>query len=427
MAQRGASVILGDVLPEFFFAIRFLQIELWQWLGLLTTILLAAALSWVVTWMLHRVAQRLAARTDNEMDDRLVAASVRPARYTLALVFFALGTLFLGLPASAFGFLGVVERVLAIVFVTWLLVRLTDVLSEGIAEHLEATKEKSALALLPMGRRAVKLVLVALAGIGLFQNLGFNVTGIIAGLGVGGIAIALAAQKSIENLFGGLTLSFDQPVRVGDYCRFGTQAGTVEDVGLRSTRIRTLDRTLITVPNSEFSQTQLENFGVRDRIRMYHVLGFRYETSPDQLRYLLSELRRLLWAHPEIETDTVRLRFVGFGAHSLDVELFAYVLTSDWKTFLAVREDLLLRIMDVVKASGTGFAFPSQTSYLRRDEGLDGKAGEAAEAEVRRWREEGRLPFPTLPEEMIEELRGTVVYPPVGSFKAETIDEGDPV
>ena len=175
-----------------------------------------------------------------------------------------------------------------------------------------------------MGRRTVKGVLLVLALIAVFQNLGFNITGILAGLGVGGIAVALAAQKSIENLFGGLTLSLDQPVRVGDFCKFGTQMGTVEDVGLRSTRIRTMDRTLISIPNGDFSQTQIENFGTRDRIRLYAVLGFRYETVPDQLRFLLSELRTLLWSHPKVETDTARVRFVGFGACSLDVEVFAY-------------------------------------------------------------------------------------------------------
>jgi MscS family membrane protein len=409
--------ILGNILPEAFFTIRFLEVELWQWIGLLLLISLAALMSWLSTWMLHVGARRIARRTDKEINRRFVEVGVRPVRYGLALVFFSLGSLLLGLSVPVLNFLNILERLLAILIVTWLLLRLLDVLSEATAEHLESTKEKAALAVLPLGRRAIKLILVALASIGLFQNLGFNVTAIVAGLGVGGIAVALAAQKSIENLFGGLTLSLDQPVRVGDFCRFGDKMGTVEDVGLRSTRIRTLDRTLITVPNSDFSQTQIENYGVRDRIRIYALLGFRYETSPDQLRYLLSELRRLLWAHPKIEVDSVRVRFVGFGAYSLDVELLAYVLTSDWKSFLSIKEDLFLRLMDIVKTSGTGFAFPSQTSYLCRDKGIEESASQKAETEVRQWREEGRLPFPTLPKEKIEELQGTLDYPPNGSFK----------
>jgi MscS family membrane protein len=414
--------VLGEVLPEAFFTIRFFEIELWQWLGILLILSIAVLLSWVVTWILHRAAHRLASRTESKLDERLVDGGVRPVHYGLTLAFFSVGTRFLGLSVPVHDFLTLVEHLVAVVVVTWLLLRLFDVISEVIAERLEATEEKAALAVLPMGRRAVKLIVVALAAIGIFQNLGFNVTGVLAGLGVGGIAVALAAQKSIENLFGGLTLSFDQPVRVGDYCRFGDKMGTVEDVGLRSTRIRTPDRTLITVPNSELSQTPIENFGARDRIRIYNILGFRYETSPDQLRYLLSELRNLFWAHPRIENDTVRVRFVGFGAYSLDVELFTYVLTSDWRDFLAVREDLFLRIMDIVKTSGTGFAFPSQTSYLCRDQGLEEQASRESEAQVHQWREEERLPFPTLPEEMIAQLQDTLDYPPVGSFRAKIVE-----
>jgi len=415
----------GKMSPESFFTIRFLEIELSQWIGILLLILLAALLSWVVAWILHNAAGRLASLTESKTNRRLVDGGLRPARYGLALAFFSLGTHFLGLSVPVLGYLNLLERVLAVVIVTWLLLRLIDVVSEGIAERLESTTKQGARAVLPLGRRAVKLVLVSLAGIALFQNLGFNVTGVVAGLGVGGIAVALAAQKSIENLFGGLTLSLDQPVRVGDYCRFGDKLGTVEDVGLRSTRIRTMDRTLITVPNSEFSQTQIENYAVRDRIRIYDTLGIRYETSPDQLRYLLSELRKLLWAHPRTENATARVRFVGFGAYSLDIEFFAYVLTSDWKDFLSVREDIFLRLMDIVKMSGTGFAFPSQTSYLRRDEGLDEECGRKAEAEVLQWRNEERLPFPTLPEEMISELQGTLDYPPAGSFSAKAVDGED--
>jgi MscS family membrane protein len=293
---------------------------------------------------------------------------------------------------------------------------MTNVVSEVMEDRLKAKEDKAVLALLPMGRRFVKAAIWGLALLGMFQNLGFDITGLVAGLGVGGIAIALAAQKTIENLFGGATLLVDQPIRVGDYCKFGGMAGTVEDVGLRSTRVRTLDRTLITVPNSEFSQTQIENFGVRDRIRLYVILGFRYETTPDQFRYLLSELRALLWSHPKIDKESVRVRFVGFGAYSLDVEVAAYVPTSDWKEFLAIREDIFLRMMDITKKSGSSFAFPSQTSYLCRDGGLDEEASRKAENEVDLWRKEGKLPFPVLPSEKIDELENRLDYPPVGSY-----------
>jgi len=214
-----------------------------------------------------------------------------------------------------------------------------------------------------------------------------NVTGVLAGLGVGGLAVALAAQKTVENLFGGVTLVADQPVRVGDFCRFGDRVGTVEEVGLRSTRVRTLDRTVVTIPNSEFTVLPLENYTQRDRIWFHATLGLRYETTADQLRHVLVGLRELLRADPRVDPDPARVRFVGFGAYSLDLEVFAYIRTRDFGEFLGIREELLLEIMDCVAASGTGFAFPSQTVYTARDSGLDPERTREAIETARRWKE----------------------------------------
>jgi len=202
--------------------------------------------------------------------------------------------------------------------------------------------------------------------------------------------------------------------------------GTVEGIGLRSTRIRTPERTLVSIPNGEFSEIQLENFGARDCIRLYAVIGLRYETSSDQLRHVLAELRRLLIAHPRITEAPARVRFVGFGAHSLDVEVFAYVGTSDWNEFMQVREDVLLRFMDIVRDSGTGFAFPSQTLYLGRDSGLDEKRSREAEERVRGWRERNELPFPEFPEALVTDIDGTADYAPLGSAMIVGADAAEP-
>jgi MscS family membrane protein len=247
------------------------------------------------------------------------------------------------------------------------------------------------------------------------SSLSVNVMALIAGLGVGGIAVALAAQKTIENLFGGVTLIADRPVRPGDFCRFGDRVGTVEEIGLRSTRVRTLDRTIVTIPNAEFSTLQLENFAERDQIRFHTILGLRYETGSDQLRHVLASVRRLLLSHPRVSADPARVRFVQFGAYSLDLEIFAYVRTADWNEFLAIREDLLLRLMDIVEASGTGFAFPSETHYVARDEGLDTEKARLAAEEIRALREQSSLPLPDYAEETKAELSGSLDYPPKGS------------
>jgi MscS family membrane protein len=265
---------------------------------------------------------------------------------------------------------------------------------------------------------------VAFTGIAMLQTAGVNVTGILAGLGIGGLAVALAAQKTVENLFGGISLALDQPLRVGDFCRFGDRVGTVEEIGLRSTRIRTLDRTVVSIPNAQFATMELENFAARDRIWLKATLGLRYETTPDQLRHVLVEIRRMLYGHPRVHPDPARIRFVGFGSYSLDLEIFAYVLTADFGEFLAIREDLYLRIMDIVAASGTSFAFPSQTTYLARDTGVDRERQTAAEDAVRESRAHGRLPLPEFPPGMIATTRGALRYPDDGSATASRDGRG---
>ena len=209
-------------------------------------------------------------------------------------------------------------------------------------------------------------------------------------------------------------------MKVGDFCKYGTEMGTIEAIGIRSTRIRGRDRTLTTIPNGLLATIPVVNFAQRDQILIQSVIGVRYETRPEQLRYLLAKLREMLLGPPRLQPDSARARFIGFGASSLDIEVFAYVLTRDGVEFLEIREDLLLRIMDIVEQCGTGFAFPSQTLYFARDGGLDAQRTESAETQVRQWREEGRLPFPNFPPEHIQQMRGTVSYPPPGSPEAVT-------
>ena len=248
---------------------------------------------------------------------------------------------------------------------------------------------------------------------------GINLTAVVAGLGIGGIAVAFAAQKTIENFFGGLFLVWDKPIRLGDYCKAGEHAGTVEHIGLRSTQIRTLARTVVSIPNGQLSSVSVENFTLRDRFLFKHTLNLRYETTADQLRFVLAGIRELLYRHPKVDSPTARIRFVAFGPSSLDLEIFAYVLETAQEPFLAVQEDLLLRIMDLVESSGSGFAFPSQTLYMARDGGLDAEKGRSASAIVDRWRQEGELPFPDHRRVRVSQLEGTLDYPPEGSVMKE--------
>ena len=410
---------LFELLPAPMFEIRFLEMMLWQWIGLLLLVPLAWIGSWLSARILLAVIRPLVSRTRSDLDDRLLEMLTPPCRLLLLVLLFSVGTYALKLSVKAYEFLGAAGTAATLIAVTWVALRAVDVITEVLRARLERAGRRSAVAVLPLGRRSAQVFLVVLALIGVLQNLGFNVTGLLAGLGVGGLAVALAAQKSLENLFGGVTLIADQPVRVGDFCRFDGKVGTIEEIGLRSTRIRTLDRTRISVPNSAFSEIQLENYALRDRIRLTTTLGLRYETTPDQLRHVLAELRKVLVAHPKVSNDPARVRFSNFGDSSLDVEVLAYVLTTDFSEFVAVREDLYLRFMDVIDKSGTGFAFPSQTLYMAKDDGLNEERSREAEAQVRRWRDEGRLPFPELSEATVAELDGSLDYPPRGSVLSQ--------
>jgi MscS family membrane protein len=401
-------------LPSVFVDLALFEVRLWQWVALLASLVLASFVSFLAASALLGTLRPLVRRSGTTLDDELLEIAAGPLRLLAGLLLFHLAVVSLGLAVPVRRFLVGTEEALVIFAVAWGLFRVVDLLSLRVARRLGAG-EPGGAGLVPLGRKVVKSLILALAAVAALDSFGFDVTALLAGLGVGGIAVALAAQKSVENLFGAVTLMTDRPVRPGDFCRFGEKIGTVEEVGLRSTRVRTLDRTVVTIPNAEFATLQLENFTLRDRIWLHAKLGLRYETTPDQLRFVLIEIRKLLYAHPELTPDPARVRFIGFGDSSLDLEVFAYVRTADYDRFLAVREDVFLRIMDIVAGSGSGFAFPSQTTYLARDSGLDEKRLRAAEERVREWRERGELWLPEFPRRAIDELRDTLDYPADGS------------
>jgi MscS family membrane protein len=261
------------------------------------------------------------------------------------------------------------------------------------------------------------------------HDIGIPVYGLVAGAGVSGLAIALAAKNTLENFMGTINLFADRPVQVGDLCRYDEETaqgwrpvGRVEAIGLRSTKIRRIDRTLITIPNAEFSQKNIVNLSACDRMLFTTTLGLRYETSDDQLRYVLVELRKLLHGHPmaiHTSDDPIRVRFTGFGDYSLNVAIRAYIRTRNFNEFLAIQEDLLLRMFSIIEQAGTGFAFPSRTLYHTRDGGLDEEKQQSAEKQVREWSAAYELPFPEFSDEQRKAFANTLDYPPEGSPDAD--------
>jgi MscS family membrane protein len=249
----------------------------------------------------------------------------------------------------------------------WVAWRLAPVVAEAIIASPKLPPESIDAHVIRVGARLLGIFGgMALLAMGA-DRLGVPVYGVVAGLGVGGLAIALAARPSVENLIGGMSLFADKPIRVGDFCKYGDMLGTVEAIGLRSSRLRGPDRTVTTIPNAAMARMPIVNLTQRDRMLLKAVIGLRCETTPENLRYILVKLRELLLSHPRVHPEPARARFIGFGASSLDIEVFAYVMTRDSAEFLGIQEDILLRIMDVVEESGAAFAFPSQTLYIGRD------------------------------------------------------------
>lgn len=432
---------LEAYLPTWALRAGLLDAAAWQWAALF----LLLPLSWLVAWPFGGLARRTMrsalrgaaeARALGHGDPSATAPppdtgestaspldaaaeSVRsPGRLVAALGAWALACQFLGLPADFTWLLGRLQLSLVIAAAAWLVSRIVAASTHVRQARLEAEGRTGAASVLALLRRTGSILIWVVATIAVMQNLGLKVTGVLGALGVGGIAVALAAQKTFENLFGGVALLLDQPVRIGDRCKVGTSIGTVEEVGLRSVRIRTLDRTVLTIPNGQFSEMEIENYGRRDRMRMWFVLGLRYETTSDQLRHVLIELRRILHAHPKVWQEDVHARFAAFGSSSLDIEVLAYIKATAWREFVAIREDLLLHFMDAIAASGTGVAFPSQTTYLARDAGLDRERQAAAEEAVRELRANHALGMPDLSDAEKQSLGGTLAYPPEGSATA---------
>ena len=391
-------------------------VELWQWLALTLWLLMALPLGWVLTWGAAKVL-----RLQTHEDEHSLSAAVRFI-WPLRLVFVAAIGLFavqsLGLPQSVDIPLRVFFSVILSIIGGWLGYNFVDKINEFL--ELRATQDQI---LRSLATSIAKLAVIIGAILFLAEVLSIPYQGVIAGLGIGGLAVALAARSTLENLIGGLTLFADKPVEAGDFCQVGEHLGVIEGIGLRSVKLRSLDRTIITIPNAEFINLNIENLTRRDRILLRKTIGLRYETTPDQLRWVLTEIRILLLKHPMITPEPSRARFLGFGEHSVDIEIFAYVKTNDWNEFLAVQEDVFLRLIDIVEESGTGVAFPSVVNYLARDGGIDEESTERAEQIVRELRDGDALPFPNLGVKARKELRDQLDYPPKGSVDLESRGE----
>ncbi len=401
---------LEERLPSWLFDVSFLGMHLWLWimLGCLGLLLYPAAM--VITWVLALTVRLVHGDAGREVE-RLYAGPVRLLIWAILMYW---GTDLLG-PSIA---LAAVRdaRIVQFIALAWLLARTVDlVAARGRAKLDEQGVAGGMLRFKPVIRILKVLALIVVSFLWL-EYMGFNVATLeLAGFTISGVAIALASQKTLENFLGAFTLMATQPVQVGDLCRFGTTVGTVEAIGLRATRIRTFERTVLKIANAEFLGMQVHNLSKRDRFWYHPTLRLRYETTPDQIRYLMVEVRRMLYGHPKVLADPLYVRFKGFAEHSLNLEVFAYVEATGYAEFHDIVSDLNLRVMELVAAAGTGFGVPTQIEYAFPGKPLDEQRTQAVETEVEEWKARRALYLPDFPKETIAEIKGSLDYPPEGS------------
>lgn len=336
----------------------------WQWAALPIVIVLAAGLGAIASRILRAILGRVASRTVTEWDDLVLMRIGAPL--TLAFTLLGVGLLSrgLGLYAPAAATVHQVVRGGLLLVVFWTLWRLTALAGRIVGGTEWARNTPTSRALIPLGTRALKSIIIAVGLVATFSFFGYPVASLIAGLGLGGLAFALAAQKTVENLFGAFSIGFDQPFREDDFVKIEDFVGTVERIGLRSTRFRTLDRTIITIPNGRLADMRLESFTVRDRLRLATVIGLVRETTTAQMRQVLEGFERVLRAHPKIWPDAVVVRFREFATSSLDIEIMAWFQTADWGEFQLIRQEILLEFMQVVEQARTSIAVPTRTLHV---------------------------------------------------------------
>ena len=398
------AIWLAKTLPTF----TLLGMTNWQTFSMF----IALGLLWVISGLITRLMSWLSLRIPNKFPLAIQHFWALPMRIIIyvALLRIAMEQLGLSITARVYLKSSPLEYLAATVFIVALLTLWRDYKFR----QLESSGDLYLTALLRPLILMVKIIIVVVAMLAWAKNAGFNISTLIAGLGVGSLAIALAAQRTMENIIGAVTIYAARPIRPGDLCRFGDLKGTVEEIGLRSVTVRTLDHTRVFIPNAKFAADQVENISVRDRIRFLKNLQIQMPTS-EQLRVILGELREMLSAHPRVLPDTISVRLVDIEAATAVFRVDAGIMTTDYQTFLAIAEDLNLRIIETVHENGAIFSGPGQVLQVRDFHTASEETMSEVAAKLDGWRDSQQLPFPDVSEDRKAEIEGSLIYPPAGS------------
>ncbi len=351
----------------------------WQWVGMLVAIVLTVVLAAVIALAMRFLLALVTARTASEWDDLLVARLRGPFRLwlvgMLATPLFGL----LGLNARVAGLAADTARGVVLASLFWAGLRVITLVQDQLLAGPWAAGQPQARTLVPLLSRFLRVSVAIIALLVVLAQFGYPVGTLLAGVGIGGIALALASQKTVEHLFGSVSLAADKAFRVGDMVRVGTLEGTVERIGLRSTSLRTLARTVVRIPNGKLAEEPIETFGERDRFLLQHEIGVTYDTSPDQIRRIVARVEERLRAEPGVWTDSLFVRTVGFADSAITLRVRAWFNVEDYIHFVNLQHEVLLSCMDIVREEGSSFAFPSRTIYNVHTNQPDDRPSPAAE------------------------------------------------
>ena len=324
-------------------------------------------ISWIlrkfVTTAIFAVLKRLAAHTETTFDDRLFPALEEPFKSLVFVMGSYAALKVLRMPPALSHAVDVTYKVAFPIVIFWGVLRTID----AVVEHLGAVANKKGLgiaAFLPLIKKTVIVLFVIVATLTIIESFGYDVRTFLTGLGIGGLAFALAAQDTLANLFGSLVVAVDQPFRVGDFVQIGAHTGTVEDIGMRSTKVRTAARTLIALPNRTVANEAVINFSRMPQRRIDQTLGLSYDTTPEQMEQFLADLRNLFQADPDLHRESIWICFSGYGDSTLDIEMIYFTASPSWEKHLEIKERINLKIMRLVAARRLSFAFPTRTIQL---------------------------------------------------------------
>jgi MscS family membrane protein len=370
---------MDAVIPESLTRPILWGVPLGQFVGAVLVTFIGFASRRLIRWVFSALLKRRAAKSRIEWDDDAVDLLPTPLAAIVVILLWHVAVILLELPREPINLrLYVFQGLQAAVAVaaTWLVFRLIDVVSRGLERAAAKTETRLDDQLVPLARKTAKVALGITAAVMIVQNLGYSVTSLIASLGIGGLALALAAKDTVSNFFGSVVVFADRPFQVGDWVEFDSIEGTVEEIGFRTTRVRRFDRSLVTVPNQTFSSTAITNHSERPLRRIVMNIGLTYDTSAEQMRGLLAAARELVAGHPGIDQGFHIVHFTEFGESALNLQVYCFTETTVWTEYLVIREELMLKLMDLVAVHGLEMAFPTRTVHVR-GEGLPLSAGYA--------------------------------------------------